>query len=211
MWHFLFTNSDAAAEQNASKMMCVQYTINLWNVGHKLISKLVPHPQLLVARGLLTLNWLPINSVVKSTTLPDKSSRDAWSMTTWAWPPCGSVSSVLGGSKTVSSTSSTFEDGSSVMRYWKPWQPPLVTVIRRCWLSWDEEVISLRRWVSVSTRLRRRVQDSEKEKMLFPWGEQPTGIKKRKWFIPYILLSLEEIFLWTLGCRRHRFSGSESQ
>ena len=49
------------------------------------MSKLVPQPQLLVAAGFPTiLNWLPINSMVKSTLLPFSSSRLGSSITTFA-------------------------------------------------------------------------------------------------------------------------------
>lgn len=47
---------------------------------YTLISKLVPHPQLLVASGLsVILNCDPISSIVKSTLLPLRRSSDGWS------------------------------------------------------------------------------------------------------------------------------------
>jgi hypothetical protein len=91
-------------------------------------SKLVPHPQLLFALGLPTiLNWLPSNSVVKSIVLPLSSSNEAKSITTSAFPVPTSSSAA----NMVSSSGSTLEGPSSDIRYWKPWQPPEVTVTRR--------------------------------------------------------------------------------
>lgn len=49
-------------DKEGSQLSCI---ISLPNHIHILMSKLVPQPQLLVAKGLSTiLNWLPINSIV---------------------------------------------------------------------------------------------------------------------------------------------------
>ena len=104
------------------------------------ISKLVPQPQLLVAAGFPTiLNWLPINSIVKSTLLPLSSSRLGSSMTTFA--PKQSLDS-----KSVSSSGEIAEVLVRDMRYWKPWHPPDSTVTRKARSGLDSLVIiSLRR------------------------------------------------------------------
>lgn len=121
-----------------------------------LISKLVPQPQLLVASGLSTiLNWLPINSIVKSTLLPFSSSRLGPSITTLAPDPSSAVKTVSSSSKfpTFASSGIEFDEKDSTggrvvrdIKYWKPWQPPLSTCIRSARLgfeSWD--MISFRR------------------------------------------------------------------
>src|SRR2546421_11504525 len=102
-------------------------------LGNPIIStsKLVPHPQLLFALGFPTIsNRLPTSSVVKSTVLPLNSSNEAESITTSAFPVPASSSAT----NMVSSSGSTLEGPSSDIRYWKPWQPPEVTVTRR-WLG----------------------------------------------------------------------------
>ena len=105
------------------------------------ISKLVPQPQLLVAAGFPTiLNWLPINSVVKSTLLPFSSSRLGSSIITFAPEPSLD-------SNTVSSSGDIAEVLVRAMRYWKPWHPPDSTVTRRARLGLESlDIISLRRW-----------------------------------------------------------------
>jgi hypothetical protein len=65
----------------------------------------------------------------KSTVLPLNSSNEAESITTSAFPPASSSATNM-----VSSSGSTLEGLSSDIRYWKPWQPPEVTVTRR-WLG----------------------------------------------------------------------------
>jgi hypothetical protein len=148
------------------------------------MSKLVPHPQLLVASGLSTiLNWLPINSIVKSILLPFNSSRLGPSITTFAPDPSSAAKTVSSSSSSPTFASSgnggergVLDDialGSldealsagddfprveskekdstggrvvSDIKYWKPWQPPLSTCIRRArsgFESWD--MISFRR------------------------------------------------------------------
>lgn len=89
------------------------------------ISKLVPQPQLLVAAGFPTiLNWLPINSMVKSTLLPFSSSKLGSSITTFA-PEQSLDSNIVSSSRDISDV--LVRD----MRYWKPWHPPDSTVTRR--------------------------------------------------------------------------------
>lgn len=103
-----------------------------------LISKLVPQPQLLVASGLsMILNCEPINSIVKSTLLPLRRSRDGSSSIIF-----GPSSEAVAGSASsgmywkIVSSSLTMEDHSAaslagkvtrLMRYWNPWHPPLST------------------------------------------------------------------------------------
>lgn len=115
------------------------------------MSKLVPQPQLLVARGLSTiLNCDPINSIVKSTLLPFSSSRDGPSRMIFGsskafLSPAASLSSAWYTNMVSSSRMDCGEssppkadgdEGSSggnvtrLIRYWKPWQPPLSTWIR---------------------------------------------------------------------------------
>jgi hypothetical protein len=69
----------------------------------------------------------------KSIVLPLNSSNEAESITTSAF----SVPASSSATNMVSSSGSTLEGPSSDIRYWKPWQPPEVTVTRR-WLGCED-------------------------------------------------------------------------
>jgi len=83
-------------------------------IHYILISKLVPQPQLLDASGLSTiLNWLPINSIVKSTLLPFNNSRLGPSITTFA-PDPSSVAKTVSSSSNSATLLARLEKGGAV-------------------------------------------------------------------------------------------------
>ena len=163
---------------NTQCSLCTFYMLfcEVVSVIYILISKLVPHPQLLVASGLSTiLNCDPINSIVKSTLLPFSKSSDGWSsiiLGAVKSPPCPSSAEYV---KMVSSSRTSPDSAPSpgcslasapaaglggsdsgsvtrLMRYWKPWQPPDSTWMRRarCGLL-SLRIMSLRRCSSERT------------------------------------------------------------
>jgi len=106
---------------------------------YALMSKLVPQPQLDVARGLSTiLNCEPINSCVKSTLLPLSKSNDGSSRMILGASGTGAAPSSANWKIVSSSRTTSARFGSSgggivtkLMTYWKPWQPPDSTWMRR--------------------------------------------------------------------------------
>ena len=140
--------------------------------------------------------------------LPLNSSNEAESITTSAFPVPASSSAT----NMVSSSGSTLEGPSSDIRYWKPWQPPEVTVTRR-WLGCgdlkgaeesagegDVSVICCSLY-SVMTLVRCRIHDS-----LHPNATTFLEVYKSNLNTP---LQLSGIFQLSYLFRPHRLVGSE--